>query len=80
MSRVIFLGFEPTLHGYSIVFHGGITEGAESHLLVALDQGIMLFQHCNKGFPGLPLLLAISWIVWLTAQPVDFRKLQYKIK
>ena len=43
MFRVLFVVFELMLHGYSVVFQGGITEGNEGHLSVALEQEIMLF-------------------------------------
>ena len=43
MSRVLFVMFELTLHGYSVVFRREITEGIEGHHSVALEQGIMLF-------------------------------------
>ena len=43
MSRVLFIVFELRLHGYSVVFRGGITEEIEGHLSVALEQEITLF-------------------------------------
>ena len=42
-SMVLFAVFELTLHGYSVVFRGGITEEIEGHLSVALEQEITLF-------------------------------------
>ena len=42
-SMVLFAVFELTLHGYSVVFQGGITEEIESHLSVALELGITSF-------------------------------------
>ena len=43
MSRVLFVVFELTLHGYSVAFWGGITEEIEGHLSVALEQEITSF-------------------------------------
>ena len=42
-SRVLFVVFELMLHGYSIAFRGGMTEGVEGHLSVALEWEIMSF-------------------------------------
>jgi len=42
-SRVLFVVFELTLHGISIAFRGGMTEGIEGHLSVASEWEIMLF-------------------------------------
>ena len=40
-SMVLFVMFELTLHGYSVAFRGGRTEGIEGHHSVALERGIM---------------------------------------
>jgi len=53
MSRILFVVFELTLHGYSVAFRGGITEGIESHHPVALEQGITLFWHYEQGCDNL---------------------------
>ena len=42
-SRVLFVVFELTLHGYSVAFGGGMTEGIEGHLSVALEWEITSF-------------------------------------
>jgi len=42
-SRVLFVVFELTLHGYSVAFQGGITEEIEDHLSVALEWEITSF-------------------------------------
>ena len=42
-SMVLFVMFELTLHGYSVVFQGGMTEGIKGHLSVASEQEITLF-------------------------------------
>jgi len=43
MSRVLFVVFELTLHGYSVAFQGGMTEGIKGHLSVALEWRITSF-------------------------------------
>jgi len=48
-SRVLFVVFELMLHGYSVVFRGGITEEIKGHLSVALEQEITSFWHCEQG-------------------------------
>jgi len=59
-SRVLFIILELTLHGYSVVFQGGMTEGIEGHCSVALEQEIMLFWCSKQGCDNF-LLFQQAW-------------------